>query len=91
MVKVTLNIEIIRNFLGRLKNVQKRIKVEILQPEYPLSINELKETFFSLQTNTSAGHDTSSFIVIKSPFGSFCKTLFHIFRLSIEERVFPDE
>ena len=24
-------------------------KVDVLQPEYPLSINELKDTFFSLQ------------------------------------------
>ena len=66
-------------------------KVDVLQPEYPLSINELKDAFFSLQTNTSPGHDEISFNVIKSCFGSLSKPLLHIFRLSLEEGIFPDD
>ena len=65
-------------------------KVDILQPEYPLSTNELKGVFFSLQTNKSPGHDEISFDVIKSCFGSLSKPLLHTFRLSLEEGIFPD-
>ena len=65
-------------------------KVDILQPEYPLSINELKEAFFSLHTNKSPGHDEISFDVIKSCFGSLSKLLLHIFSLSLKERIFAD-
>ena len=65
-------------------------KVAVLQPEYPLSTNELKDPFFSLQTNKSPGHDEISFDVIKSCFGSLSKPLLHIFRLSLEEGIFPD-
>ena len=39
-------------------------KVDILQPECPLSINKLKEEFFSLQTNKSPGHDEINVNVI---------------------------
>ena len=56
-----------------------------------MSINELKDAFFSLQTNTSPGHDEISFDVIKSCFGSLSKPLLHIFRLSLEEGIFPDD
>ena len=66
-------------------------KVDVLQPEYPLSINELKDAFFSLQTRKSPSHDEISFDVIKSCFGSLSKLVLHIFRLSLEERIFPDD
>ena len=46
-------------------------KVDILQPEYPLSINKLKEAFFSLQTNKNPGHDEIRSNVIKSCFWIF--------------------
>ena len=55
-----------------------------------MSINELKDVFLSLQTNKSPGHDEISFDVIKSCFGSLSKPLLHIFRLSLEEGIFPD-
>ena len=66
-------------------------KVDVLQPEYPLSINELKDAFFSLQTNQSPGHDEISFDVIKTCFGSLSKPLLHIFRLSLAKGIFPDD
>ena len=38
----------------------------------PLSINELKDAFFSLKINKSPGHDGVSFSVIKKCFGELC-------------------
>ena len=66
-------------------------KVGVLQLEYPLIINELKDALFSLQTNKSLGQDEINFDVIKSCFGSLSKPLLHIFRLSLEEGIFPDD
>ena len=62
-------------------------KVDILQPGYLLTINELKQAFFSI----SPGHDEICYNVIKSCFGSLSKPLLHIFRLSLEEGRFPDD
>ena len=56
-----------------------------------MSINELKDAFFSLQTRKSPSHDEISFDVIKSCFGSLSKPLLHIFRSSLEEGIFPDD
>ena len=66
-------------------------KVNILQPEYSLNKTELKEASVSLQTNKSLGHDEISFNVIKSCFRSSSKPLLHVFRLSSEEGIFPDD
>ena len=74
----------------KLKNLLKRLTFTS-KPEYPLSINELKDAFFSLQTNKSPGHDEISFDVIKSCFGSLSKPLLHTFRLSLEEGIFSDD
>ena len=41
----------------------------------PLSINELKDPFFSLKINKSPGHDGVSFNVIKECFGELCEPL----------------
>ena len=54
-------------------------------------MNFLKEAFFSLQRNKSPGHDKIYFNVIKSCFGFLRKPFLHIFRLSLEERIFPDD
>ena len=53
-------------------------------------MNKLKEVFFFLQTNKSPGHGEISFNVIKGCFGSLNKPLLNIFRLSLEDRIFPD-
>ena len=55
-----------------------------------MSINKLKEAFFSLQTNKSLDYDEISFSAINSCFGSLNKPLLHIFRLSLERGIFPD-
>ena len=55
-----------------------------------MTINELKDAFFSLQTNKSPGHDGISVNVIKNCFGPL-STLLNIFNLSLEKGIFPDE
>ena len=57
----------------------------------PLSINELKNAFFSLNINKSPGHDGVSFNVIKNCFGELCEPLKNLVNLSIVKRVFPDD
>ena len=78
----------LKNLLNRLTFTTKELT--FIQPEYPLSINELKDAFISVQTNISPVHGEISFNVIKSSFGSLSKLLLHIFRLSLEEEIFPD-
>ena len=65
-------------------------KWNTIQPENPLTINELKDAFFSLQTNKSPGHDGISFNVIKNYFGPLSTPLLNIFNLSLEKGIFPD-
>ena len=60
-------------------------------PDNPVFINEVKDTFFSLQVNKSPGYDGIGFNVVKHCFGSLHKLLLHIFNLSIQKGVFPDE
>ena len=66
-------------------------KWNTIQPENPLTVNELKDAFFSLQTNKSLGHDGISFNVIKNCFGPLSNPLLNIFNLSLEKGIFPDE
>ena len=56
----------------------------------PLSINELKDAFFSLRINKSAGHDDISYNVVSKCFGELCTPLKDIFDLSFENGIFPD-
>ena len=57
----------------------------------PLSINELKDAFFSLKINKSLGVDAVSFNIIKKCFGVHCEPLIYLFHLSLEKGVFPDD
>ena len=56
-----------------------------------LSINELKDAFFSLKINRSPDHNGVSFNVIKKYFGKFCEPLKYLFNLSIVKRIFPGD
>ena len=47
-----------------------------------VTINELKEAFFSLKINKSAGFDDISYNVVKNCFGELNDILLHIFNLS---------
>ena len=59
--------------------------------EHPLSINELKDAFFALKINKSAGYGNISFNILKKCFGVLHKPLFHIFNCSIQTGIFPDK
>ena len=61
------------------------------QPEKAISVNELKDAFFSLKINKSTGYDDISFNVVKKCFGVLRKPLLHIFNLSLQTRIFPDK
>ena len=56
-----------------------------------LSINELKEAFFSLKTNNSPGYDDINFNVVKKCFGETNEPLKHLFNLSLENGIFPEK
>ena len=56
-----------------------------------LSMNELKDVFFSLKINKSPGYDDISFNVLKKCFSSLCEPLKYLFNLSIEKGIFPDD
>ena len=62
-----------------------------MQPENPLTINELKDAFFPLKTNTSPGHDGISFNVIINCFGPLSTPLLSIFNSSLQTGIFQDE
>ena len=66
-------------------------KVNVIMDSKPLSINELKDAFFSLKINKSSGVDDVSFNIIKKCFGVLCEPLSYLFRLSLEKGVFPDD
>ena len=55
----------------------------------PLSINELKDAFFCLKINKSTDHDISYNVASKC-FGELCTPLKHIFDLSFENGIFPN-
>ena len=56
-----------------------------------MTINELKDAFFSLQTNKSPGDDGIGFNVVKNCFGPVSTPPLNIFNLSLEKGIFPDE
>ena len=66
-------------------------KHDTAQPERVTSVNELKDAFFSLKINKSAGYDDISFNVVKKCFGVLPKSLLHIFNLSLQTSIFPDK
>ena len=63
-------------------------KHDTTQPEKVISVNELKDAFFSLKINKSAGYDDISFNVVKKCFGVLHKPLLHIFNLSLQTGIF---
>ena len=65
-------------------------KVSSEMENKPLSINELKDVFFSLKISKSTGHDDINYNVVSKCFGELCTPLKHIFDLSFKKRIFPD-
>ena len=66
-------------------------KHDTTQPEKVISVNELKDAFFSLKINKSTGYDDISFNVVKKCFGVLHKPLLHIFNLSLQTGIYPDK
>ena len=58
---------------------------------WPISVNELKNAFFSIKTNKCSEHDEISFNVIRSYFGQLCQPLQYLFTLSFEKTIFPGD
>ena len=56
-----------------------------------LSMNELKDDFFSLKVTKSTGYDDISFSVLKKCFSNLCEPLKYLFNLSIQKGIFPDD
>ena len=56
-----------------------------------IQMNELKDAFYSLQSNKSPGYDNIRYNVIKKCFDSLCEPVKHLLKLSIEKGVFPDD
>ena len=65
-------------------------KIDTTMPADPVTINKLKENFFSLKTNKSPGYDEVSSNVIKNCFSELNYPLKYLFGNSIEKGVFPN-
>ena len=59
-------------------------------PTEPISVNELKNSFFSIKTNTYPGNDEIKSNVIRSCFGKLCEPLQYLLTLSFEKSIFPE-
>ena len=55
------------------------------------SINELKETAFSLKADEIPGYDGMNFNVVKKCFGETSEPVKHLFSLSLEKRIFSEK
>ena len=65
-------------------------KTSTTLPERCLTINKLKDAFFSLKMNKSTGADKTSFNVIKNCFGELSDILRYDFDLSLQTEIFTD-
>ena len=66
-------------------------KSDFVMETKPLSMNELKDSFYSLKSNRSPGYDNISYNVLKKCYWSLCEPLRYLFNLSIKKGVFPDD
>ena len=65
-------------------------RVNTTLPSQSLSINKLKDVFFSLKTSKSPGADETNFNVIKHFFGELCCPPKYLFDLLLQSEVFSD-
>ena len=78
----------ISQILKRLETYTNR--VNSVMENKPLTVNELKEAFHSLETNKSADYDDISYNVVKNCLGEFRDPLLHTSNLSSSSRIFPN-
>ena len=55
-----------------------------------LNFDEFEEAFKSLKRNKAAGFDDVSSNIIIDAYDSFNNILFHVFKVSIQQGIFPD-
>ena len=60
------------------------------QSENVLSINELKDAFYSIKSSKSPDYDNISSNIIKQCFGTFNRPLHYTFNISLQSGVFPE-
>ena len=69
---------LVKDIVTSIKSFNEYIKKHgTTQPEKVISANELRNAFFSLKINKSAGYDDISFNVVKKCFGALHKPLLH--------------
>ena len=99
-------LKLLMNLIIFFTNIGSKLAPKIPQPSRPfqsymktvnseleskkVTINELKEAFFSLKINKSAGFDDINYNVVKNCFGELSDPLLHIFNLSFLNGIFPD-
>ena len=74
--------------LKRFESYMNKVNSEM--ESKPITVNELKEAFYSLKTNKSTGYDDISYNVVKNCFGELYDPLLHIFNLSSSSGTFPN-
>ena len=67
------------------------VKTSAKMQHKPVSINELRDVFFSLKLKKSPGYHEVSVNVAKKCFSELCEPLKYVFNLSIETGMFPDK
>ena len=68
-------------------NLIKINRVNSEKENKPITVNELKDTFYYLKTNKSAGYGDISYNVVENCFGKLCDPILHIFNLSSSKLV----
>ena len=74
--------------LKRFESYISRVNSEM--ENKPITVIELKETFYSLKTNKTTDCDDISYNVVKNCFRELCDPLLHIFNRSFSSGIFPD-
>ena len=84
-----------KNLLSKIANVSTPFEYFVSKSDFVMetkapSINELKDAFYSLKSDKGPDYNDISYNAIKKCFDSFYEPLKHLFNLSIEKGVFPD-
>ena len=66
-------------------------RVNVKMDSKTLSINEFKDTFFSVKVNKNSGVDDVSFSIIKKCFGVLCEPFIYLFQRSLKKGVFLND
>ena len=78
LILILLKLE--KTLQKQLIHLQDLKKCDSIHPKNPLSVNELKGAFFSLKVSKTFGYDHINFNVVRNCFGTFLKTLIHVFK-----------